>query len=93
MGGEDEGGRGLGDIEDDDLLKGIDAKLKPRSAPIKGWTASLEVNIKRKLIPAKNVVGVLEGSGPLARETVVLGAHYDHLGYGGPSSLASPVAP
>ena len=28
----------------------------------------------------KNVVGVLEGSGPLADETVVVGAHYDHLG-------------
>jgi hypothetical protein len=71
-----------------EIEKGIDANLKPRSAPIKGWTASLEVNIKRKLIPAQNVVGVLEGSGPLARETVVVGAHYDHLGYGGPSSLA-----
>src|SRR5207248_8313672 len=30
-----------------------------------------------------NVVGVLEGSGPLADETVVVGAHYDHLGHGG----------
>src|SRR5262249_23197867 len=32
--------------------------------------------------------GVLEGHGPLAKETVVLGAHYDHLGYGGVSSLS-----
>src|SRR5262249_17954830 len=29
------------------------------------------------------VVAVLEGAGPLAKETVVIGAHYDHLGYGG----------
>jgi hypothetical protein len=36
----------------------------------------------------KNVVGVLEGSGPLADETIVIGAHYDHLGRGGPGSLA-----
>src|SRR5205807_10232770 len=29
-----------------------------------------------------------EGSGPLSKEIVVLGAHYDHLGYGGFGSLA-----
>ena len=29
------------------------------------------------------MVGVLEGPGPLADETVVVGAHYDHLGHGG----------
>ena len=31
----------------------------------------------------KNVVGVLEGEGPHAEETIVVGAHYDHLGLGG----------
>jgi hypothetical protein len=31
---------------------------------------------------------VLEGSGPLADETIVVGAHYDHVGFGGPGSLA-----
>jgi acetylornithine deacetylase/succinyl-diaminopimelate desuccinylase-like protein len=35
----------------------------------------------------KNVVGILPGRGPLAGEVVVLGAHYDHLGRGGPGSL------
>ena len=29
------------------------------------------------------MVGVLEGAGPLADETIVVGAHYDHLGHGG----------
>ena len=29
------------------------------------------------------MVGVLEGSGSLADETIVIGAHYDHLGRGG----------
>ena len=29
-----------------------------------------------------NIVGVLEGEGPLAQETIVLGAHYDHIGRG-----------
>ena len=34
-------------------------------------------------VETKNVVGVLEGAGPHARETVVIGGHYDHLGHGG----------
>ncbi len=36
----------------------------------------------------KNVIGVLEGSGALADETIVIGAHYDHVGMGGAGSLA-----
>lgn len=37
----------------------------------------------------RNVIGMLEGSDPdLKREWVVIGAHYDHLGEGGPGSLA-----
>src|SRR5207249_1241391 len=51
-----------------------------------GWTATLDVKVKRNTVPVKNVVGVLEGAGPLANETLVIGAHYDHLGYGGAGS-------
>ena len=36
---------------------------------------------------AENVAGILAGRGRLAREVVVLGAHYDHLGFGGAGSL------
>lgn len=32
----------------------------------------------------KNVVGVLPGVGPLAGQVIVIGAHYDHLGYDEP---------
>ncbi|OYV80382.1 MAG: aminopeptidase, partial [Planctomycetia bacterium 21-64-5] len=39
----------------------------------------------------KNVVAVLEGEGPHADETIVVGAHYDHLGMGGEGSLAAGV--
>jgi Zn-dependent M28 family amino/carboxypeptidase len=35
----------------------------------------------------KNVVGVLPGRGPLAGQVIVVGAHYDHLGFGGPNAL------
>src|SRR5262249_28162889 len=75
-------GIGLRELERD-----IDTDLKPRSANLQGWTASLEVNVKRQRHEAKNIIGVLEGAGPLAKETIVIGAHYDHLGYGGFGSL------
>lgn len=61
----------------------IDADLQPKSRELKGWTARARVEIERKSIATKNVVGVLEGSGPHAEETVIVGAHYDHLGHGG----------
>jgi hypothetical protein len=70
-------GMGLRDIEKD-----IDRELKPRSAALSGWTATIETKIARSKLAAKNVIAVLEGAGPLAKETVVIGAHYDHLGYG-----------
>jgi hypothetical protein len=38
-------------------------------------------------LPVQNVVGVLPGRGRLAGQAVVVGAHYDHLGYGGFGSL------
>lgn len=63
--------------------KAIDEDLKPRSKPLDGVTVSEKYTIERKALKAKNVVAVLEGSGPTADETIVVGAHYDHLGRGG----------
>jgi hypothetical protein len=71
-----------------DLEADIDRDLQPRSFPLEGWRADLQVSVQRTTIPVKNVIGSIEGAGPLAREVVVVGAHYDHLGYGGPGSLA-----
>ena len=71
-----------------DVEQDIDRDLRPRSAVLAGWTVDLEVHVDRPGIPVKNIVGVLEGSGPLAQQTVVVGAHYDHLGYGGFGSLS-----
>ena len=71
------GQKSLKEIED-----GINANLKPQSFALKGWTADAVVTVERKEVTCKNVVGVLEGAGPLKGETVVIGAHYDHVGYG-----------
>src|SRR5262249_56099533 len=52
-------------------------------------TVNLSVEITRRPAPAYNVVGVIEGDDPkLKREYIIIGAHYDHLGHGGESSLA-----
>jgi hypothetical protein len=62
-----------------------DAELtkKPQGRALGDWEVSLGVKMKRGNIALKNVIGVLDGCGPLADETVIVGAHYDHLGYGG----------
>jgi hypothetical protein len=71
-----------------DLENEIDGDLKPRSFEIKGWSAGMEATIVRIIYNVKNVIGILEGKGPLANETIVIGAHYDHLGRGERGSLA-----
>jgi len=68
--------------------RAIDADLKPQSADLAGWQAVGQTNVIQKTAEVKNVIAVLEGEGPLANETIVVGAHYDHLGNGGAGSLA-----
>lgn len=70
-----------------DIEEAIDRDLKPRTVALTGWTAAAEVTVTRQALPTRNVIGVAEGSGPLADETVVVGAHYDHLGKGEPGSM------
>eukprot|EP00913_Durusdinium_trenchii_P008963 g8429.t1 len=66
----------------------IDEDLKPRSALLTGWTAKGQASVETVKTEVKNVIGVLEGEGPLANETIVVGAHYDHVGFGKYGSLA-----
>ena len=68
------------------IEKEIDGDLKPRSRELAGWTLGASIKIERKGLETRNVIGVLEGAGPLAEETIVVGAHYDHLGHGGMTS-------
>jgi len=66
----------------------IDATGKPLSRELPGWIASGTTDVQIVKVPVKNVIGVLEGTGPHAEETIVIGAHFDHLGRGGEGSLA-----
>jgi hypothetical protein len=61
----------------------IDETLQPRSRMLDGWTVFGQISVGRISKDLKNVVATLEGSGPAAEETIVVGAHYDHLGVGG----------
>jgi Zn-dependent M28 family amino/carboxypeptidase len=66
------------------------AKAKTQSSlqPI-GGQFTISIDVVRREVPAYNVIGVLEGSDPILRnETIIIGAHYDHLGRGGQGSLA-----
>ncbi|MBT6154905.1 MAG: M20/M25/M40 family metallo-hydrolase [Planctomycetaceae bacterium] len=71
-----------------DLEAEIDKDVKPQTTALKGWKATGETSLEVTKVEVKNVIGVLEGEGPLADETVVIGAHYDHVGMGGRGSLA-----
>lgn len=79
-------GEDLGSLE-----RKIDLDLKPHSFELKDWRLQGEISVLRQEAEVKNVVAVLEGEGPHADETIVIGAHYDHLGRGGEGSLAPGV--
>jgi hypothetical protein len=85
-------GRSLTEIQ-----QAIDDKLEPATAALPGWRLRGRTAIERVQTEGRNILGLLPGTGRAAagdapaidpRETVVLGAHYDHLGYGGSGSTA-----
>ena len=65
----------------------VDGDLTPRSREKVGVTLSGEVGLTAVYADAWNLAGMIPGRGALAGETVVLGAHYDHLGFGGQGSM------
>ena len=74
-------GEKLHSLKDAEAL--IDSNLEPISQPIRGWSAELAAKFSKSMIKTNNIIGVVEGEGPLANETVIIGGHYDHLGMGG----------
>ena len=66
----------------------IDENLEPISQTLEGITVNGDTLFSRKNVTTSNIVGVIEGEGPNADETIVIGGHYDHLGYGGYGSNA-----
>lgn len=71
-----------------ELEQEIDTTKQPLSKELNGWTIEATTEIHQIQVPVKNVIGVLNGEGPLSHETIVIGAHFDHLGRGDDNSAA-----
>jgi TolB protein len=69
----------------------VDRDLIPRSVGHTGVTVSGATALQETYADAQNIAGIFPGAGPLAGEAIVLGAHYDHLGYGGQGSMRPNV--
>lgn len=57
-----------------------------------GTKVVMESKIDKRPVKTANVAGVLRGKGALADQYVIIGGHYDHLGYGYFGSRASSPA-
>ncbi len=68
-----------------EIRRWINRNLTPYSFEFEGVQASIRVDVQRVRHTVRNVVAVIPG---WSDETIVVGAHYDHLGLGGKSSLA-----
>jgi hypothetical protein len=71
----------------DETCKRIDRTLRP-SSTVLAHRVTLQTSLNATNASSSNVVAVLDGKGDLAEQTVIVGAHYDHVGMGGFGSLA-----
>lgn len=65
------------------IQKLIDSKTEPRSVDVDASPVTISTNLTRKTVHVKNVAGIIPGD----TSVIVVGAHYDHLGYGQSGSL------
>lgn len=67
--------------------KVIDDTLSPLSQEM-DCQVKFAAKYDQKQVLTSNIIGVIEGEGPHADETIVIGGHYDHLGKGAFGSRA-----
>ncbi|HKE83841.1 MAG TPA: M20/M25/M40 family metallo-hydrolase [Vicinamibacterales bacterium] len=71
------------------IARQIDTDLVPRSEVLRGATVDYVEQLSKNRRTVRNVIGVLTGSDPArAKEAIVIGAHYDHVGLGGHLSMS-----
>lgn len=69
------------------IQKSLNGTKVPDSFELTGVNISMSVSLKEIRAKIKNVVGLLEGTDPLLKDQfIVIGGHYDHLGFGGEGS-------
>jgi aminopeptidase YwaD len=66
-----------------ELQREINATRLPLSHELARVTVSVATELVPKEAQSRNVLGTLPGEGALKGQWVILGAHYDHLGWGG----------
>ncbi len=71
-----------------ELESKIAESKKPVSMVLKNIKASGLTEVAPHKATVRNVAALLPGKGPLAKEFVIVGAHYDHVGMGGEGSLS-----
>jgi aminopeptidase YwaD len=65
------------------LKETIDREEKPASRHLPGAQVALQVTLEETREPTENVVGILPGTDSRMKdEHIVIGAHYDHVGFG-----------
>ena len=60
----------------------INATLEPLSQTLPDWRIKMAAEFIEVKTVTSNIIGIAQGQGALADETIVIGAHYDHLGMG-----------
>jgi hypothetical protein len=75
-------GKNLEQIEQE-----IDRDFKPLTQSLSNITVQCETEINQQSSTVHNVIGVLEGNHKYGEETIIVGAHYDHVGRGAFGSL------
>ena len=64
------------------IQKAIDNNFTPSSFDIPNISVELETSTIKEYFEVNNVVGLIEGNDPqLKDEYLIIGAHYDHVGY------------
>jgi aminopeptidase YwaD len=70
----------------DSLESSLISGMKPSSSML-NVKVEATTEVLQEKVTARNVVGMLEGTDPVLKNSyIVIGAHYDHLGMGGPGS-------
>ncbi|MCB9357668.1 MAG: M20/M25/M40 family metallo-hydrolase, partial [Calditrichaeota bacterium] len=65
------------------LQRSIDSNTQPRSLEVTKDSVTMVTDLTRETVAVKNVGAMIQGGD----EILVIGAHYDHLGYGQSGSL------
>jgi hypothetical protein len=71
------------EFELEKLQRSIDSNTQPRSLNVTEDSVTMSTDLSRETVIVKNVAGIIPGGDSI----LVVGAHYDHLGWGQSGSL------